>query len=431
MNEKTIWDFLYDKIKNPYGTAALMGNLYAESGLNPKNLQGSYERKLNMTDEEYTEAVDNWTYTNFVFDSAGYGLAQWTYSSRKENLLMYASQTNRSIGDLAMQLEFLWKELQTYKSCLRSVCEAKSIREASDIIVTQYEKPKNQSEESKQNRANYGRQFYNMFMDEKGESNMITLSSFLSAIQENVNRIKAYKLGNDGSNGTCDCIGLIIGAVRLAGGEWTGTHGSNWAARNAIDDLEYIPSVSKMFLGEIVFKARNPGEDKYDLPSSYKNSPDQKDYYHVGVVTSINPLCITHCTGVAGGIKRDTVQGNWKYGGKLKYVDYEKGESEMEEPLYRAIVTAPTGKTVNMRSNPSVTSKVLFEVPIGTNIEVMDVLDGWSAVQYFGRPGYMMTKFLKPEGSSNSEDDVITKEQLQQVKTNLLNALEIINKALA
>lgn len=37
-------------IKNPYGVAGLMGNLYAESALSPINLQNSYEKKLGYTD---------------------------------------------------------------------------------------------------------------------------------------------------------------------------------------------------------------------------------------------------------------------------------------------------------------------------------------------------------------------------------------------
>jgi hypothetical protein len=53
-----------------------MGNLYAESGLRSNNLQNTYEKKLGMTDEQYTAAVDNGSYTNFVRDAAGYGLAQ-------------------------------------------------------------------------------------------------------------------------------------------------------------------------------------------------------------------------------------------------------------------------------------------------------------------------------------------------------------------
>jgi len=64
------------KINNAYGVAGLMGNLYAESGLRSNNLQNTYEKTLGMTDEKYTAMVDNGSYTNFVHDSAGYGLAQ-------------------------------------------------------------------------------------------------------------------------------------------------------------------------------------------------------------------------------------------------------------------------------------------------------------------------------------------------------------------
>ena len=88
--EKTIWDFLHGKISNAYGAAGMMGNLYAESALRPDNLQNTYEKKLGMTDAEYMAAVDNGSYTNFVKDSAGYGLTQWTYWSRKQALLEFA-----------------------------------------------------------------------------------------------------------------------------------------------------------------------------------------------------------------------------------------------------------------------------------------------------------------------------------------------------
>ena len=60
----------------------------------------------------------------------------------------------------------------------------------------------------------------------------MTNEQFLEGIQKNIARVREYKLGMDGSGGQCDCIGLIIGAVRLMGGEWKGTHGSNYAARN-------------------------------------------------------------------------------------------------------------------------------------------------------------------------------------------------------
>ena len=86
-NEEKIWNYLYSKLKNNYGVAGLIGNLKAESGLSPINLQNTGNTKLGMTDEQYTNAVNNNSYTNFIKDSQGYGLAQWTYWNRKQNLL--------------------------------------------------------------------------------------------------------------------------------------------------------------------------------------------------------------------------------------------------------------------------------------------------------------------------------------------------------
>ena len=59
----------------------------------------------------------------------------------------------------------------------------------------------------------------------------ITLSSFLEKIREIASENPKYRSGGSGKDGTCDCIGLIIGAIRRAGGSWPGTHGSNYAAR--------------------------------------------------------------------------------------------------------------------------------------------------------------------------------------------------------
>lgn len=56
MNEKTIWNKLISAGLTFAGTAGLMGNLYAESALNPQNLQNSYEKKLGYTDSIYTQA---------------------------------------------------------------------------------------------------------------------------------------------------------------------------------------------------------------------------------------------------------------------------------------------------------------------------------------------------------------------------------------
>ena len=61
-NEERIWNFLKAQGMTDCGVAGLMGNLYAESGLIPNNLQNSYEKTLGYTDVGYTEAVDGGAY---------------------------------------------------------------------------------------------------------------------------------------------------------------------------------------------------------------------------------------------------------------------------------------------------------------------------------------------------------------------------------
>lgn len=162
-NAEKIWYFLIEKLNNPYGVAGLMGNLYAESGLMPNNLQNTFSKKFNMSDEEYTAAVDAGTYANFAKDSAGYGLAQWTYSARKLNLYNYVKTKGVSIGDLEAQLEFLYKELITYTNVMKVLKEAKTIQEASDIVLTKYERPANQSDAVKEKRASYGKKYFDAY----------------------------------------------------------------------------------------------------------------------------------------------------------------------------------------------------------------------------------------------------------------------------
>lgn len=162
-NEAQIWKFFKGKGLNNFAVAGIMGNLYAESGLKPTNLQNSYERKLGYSDESYTKAVDNDAYLDFVNDSSGYGLAQWTYSSRKRDLLAYAKSHSKSIGDLNMQLDFLWKELQEYSEVLSVLKKASSILEASNVILMDFERPADRSESVQKQRAKYGQTYYDKF----------------------------------------------------------------------------------------------------------------------------------------------------------------------------------------------------------------------------------------------------------------------------
>ena len=136
-----IWNFLKSKGLNEYAVAGLMGNLYIESALRPNNLQNSFEKKLGMGDKEYTMAVNVGNYKNFVYDKAGYGLAQWTWWSRKQALLYFAQKKKASIDDLVMQLQFLWEELGAYEHVMKVLSKATSVKEASNVVLREYEKP--------------------------------------------------------------------------------------------------------------------------------------------------------------------------------------------------------------------------------------------------------------------------------------------------
>ena len=163
-NEKAIWDFLTAQGLTQAGAAGLMGNLYAESGLNPTNLQNSYESKLGYTDATYTAAVDSGAYSNFARDSAGYGLAQWTYWSRKEALLDYARGKKKSVGDLTTQLGFLMDELTTdYKAVLGTLKSTGDVKTASNVVLLQFERPADQSVAVQNARAKMGQAYYDKY----------------------------------------------------------------------------------------------------------------------------------------------------------------------------------------------------------------------------------------------------------------------------
>ena len=169
-DEKYIWNTLYKIIKNPYGVAGVMGNMYAESGLKSNNLEDFFQSKFGYTDESYTAAVDNGTYTNFARDSAGYGLVQWTFWAIKQDLYDYAKSKKTSIGDVKMQLECMCKQIsgervssEWKKSVWEVLLNAKSVSEASTAFLLNYERPANMGNSIVRLRASYAQTYYDRY----------------------------------------------------------------------------------------------------------------------------------------------------------------------------------------------------------------------------------------------------------------------------
>lgn len=170
-----------------YGACGAMGNIYAESGANPRNLEDFCEKKLNYkyTDDTYTEAVDSGEITRALFlhplgDSRqyGYGFCQWTSAGRKAGLYDLVKSKGVSIGDPDTQVEFMLKELQqSYKSVLQVLKTATSVQEASDIFLVKFEAPENTGSEVKKARASYGEQYLKIYQDSKKEETNMSLIS--------------------------------------------------------------------------------------------------------------------------------------------------------------------------------------------------------------------------------------------------------------
>lgn len=186
-NEQIIWNFLNSKIRNSYGTAGLIGNLFAESSLNPI-LANNVKKKTGLTNEQYTAAADTGLNTSFITDGIAYGLAQWCYHTRKKGLYDKAKGNNKSVGDINIQLEYLWEELQKYKTVLNILYDAKSVREASDVVLVKYEKPATQTEAVKKLRAKYGQKYYDKYA--RSDNDKIELAISVFAAREMLRSLK-------------------------------------------------------------------------------------------------------------------------------------------------------------------------------------------------------------------------------------------------
>ena len=253
------------------------------------------------------------------------------------------------------------------------------------------------------------------------------IQKFLEMVQKIRASNPAYKQPGDGSNGVCDCIGLIIGAIRRMGLTWTGIHGSNYAARYQIVGLRKITALKEIELGDVMLKAYEKGHSKWKLPDRYWKGKayyngDLKDYYHAGTITSlepitISPLVLTHMTSprmktLTVRSMNDLVNNNWLYHGKAKPIvnaASDKVSVPVETPANtpstgsQAVVVADSGGTVNLRSGAAMNKKILTRVPLGTTVDIVIPGEKWAEVKYGSYHGYMMAQYLDVIGDGKGK----------------------------
>ena len=147
-NQQKAFNYFVSKGFTPQQSAGIIGNLIAESGVNPKRVQSTPTPEGDR---------DNITVNN----KTGYGIAQWTSSGRQQGLVDLARSRGLQIeGDLALQLDFLLKEVDESYAGIRLTPD---LRASSDYFMTQFERPKDQSEAAKAKRASAGQQVLELY----------------------------------------------------------------------------------------------------------------------------------------------------------------------------------------------------------------------------------------------------------------------------
>lgn len=125
-NIQAAYSYFIGKGLSPNAAAGIVGNLKAESNVDPmSNQQGG----------------------------PGMGIAQWSEGGRWDSLLAWAG--NRNPRDLQTQLDFLWHELQTgYSHVLNKLQNTTSMAYATEVFMKEFEIPADVSASAVAGRVN-------------------------------------------------------------------------------------------------------------------------------------------------------------------------------------------------------------------------------------------------------------------------------------
>lgn len=103
-----------------------IGNMKQESGLNPAIIQGGAIAPPSYSPQNGT----------------GFGLVQWTFTSRQRPLVALASSTSRPVTDINLQMDYVWQEVNaSYKSTLQALTASSSITPTQAAIIVHGKTP--------------------------------------------------------------------------------------------------------------------------------------------------------------------------------------------------------------------------------------------------------------------------------------------------
>lgn len=120
-----------------------LGNWQCESNNEPFRLQGDFS-PYKTASKAYVQGITSGSITRdqFAHDQKGFGLAQWTYFSRKYALYDFWKASGKALDNAEMQTDFAMKELrEDYRALLDFLKSTNDVFTACSRICREYERP--------------------------------------------------------------------------------------------------------------------------------------------------------------------------------------------------------------------------------------------------------------------------------------------------
>ena len=119
-------------------------NLQAESGLEANRVEGDFSSFRTLS-KSYVQRIksNEIDRDGFARHGRGFGLAQWTYYTRRYALWDFWKQSGREIDDPVMQAQFVVAEMKKdYRNLWTELCrQGNDLYTCTKLVCTEYERP--------------------------------------------------------------------------------------------------------------------------------------------------------------------------------------------------------------------------------------------------------------------------------------------------
>lgn len=225
---------------------------------------------------------------------------------------------------------------------------------------------------------------------------MITSNELIKMFERMRDEHWSYVWGS-AKEGEVDCSGAFVWAFKHR--NQSIPHGSNSIGHKNVEKL--LP-ISEAKPGMAVFRCKPWTDSDDDQKNSYYQM-EPGNLSHIGLVGR-DGKTVLHASGTKTGFIESKLDSTWSYVAYLKRVDYSEvnqngSDFGMSGYLKYGQISINSGY-VNLRTAPSVTSKVLAHMENGQVLEILEELSSgkWLRVMCKGTVGYAYAKYVVQNG---------------------------------